>query len=30
MGAAEPVNPTPRPQLEEADLDLISLLLFEN
>lgn len=30
MGAAEPVNPTLRPPLEEADLDLVSLLLFEN
>jgi Spy/CpxP family protein refolding chaperone len=30
MGAAEPVNPTPRPLLEESDLDLVSLLMFEN
>jgi len=30
MGAAEPVNPPSRPLLEEADLDLIGLLMFEN
>jgi Spy/CpxP family protein refolding chaperone len=30
MGAAEPVNPPLRPPLEESDLDLVSLLLFEN
>ena len=30
MGAAEPANPASRPALEESDLDLIGLLLFEN
>ena len=30
MGAAEPANPAARPALDESDLDLVGLLLFEN
>jgi len=30
MGAAEPAHPASRPPLAEDDLDLVSLLLFEN
>lgn len=30
MGAAEPINTTLRPLLDESDLDLVSLLMFEN
>jgi Spy/CpxP family protein refolding chaperone len=30
MGAAAPVGPPPRPLLEESDLDLVGLLMFEN
>lgn len=30
MGAAEPINPTPRMPLDESDLDLIALLIFDN
>jgi hypothetical protein len=30
MGLAQPTNPPLPPPLDEADLDLIALLMFEN